>query len=149
MNIEILSRFPGIGGRTIRILIGIILVWLVFPVYTESAPGANYLLFGFSAGLLFFYLIIHFVISSYAPPLRKWVGVLIASAPVVCVYLFGGEAGKVGVLTFLGLSFLVAGIRADTGCEVMSIPNLVLNKKSTLPCLLLSPLDELEKKLTK
>lgn len=147
MSVEILARYPGIGGRTLRIVVGLILAWIVMPAYTRSAPGVDYLLFANIGALLFLYLIMHFVLVFFAPPLKKWVAVLVGLVPVVAVYLFGGVAGEAGTLTFLALSLIVAGVRADTGCEVMAIPNLVWGKKSSLPCLVFSPLDTLEKKL--
>lgn len=149
MKLEIFESYPGIGGRSVRILLAIILAWIVVPEYIYSVGGARYLLLGIALGLTFLYLLIHFFISYFDPHLKKWFGILLAAAPVVCVYLFGGNAGQMGALMFVGLSLLVAGFRADTSCEVMAIPNVILKKKSTLPSMVLFLIDNLEKKLTK
>jgi len=50
-------------------------------------------------------------------------------------------------VTFLGISLVVAGLRAAPGCEVMAIPGLLFEKHTELVCLIFSPLDRLERKL--
>jgi hypothetical protein len=49
-------------------------------------------------------------------------------------------------LTFLGISLVVAGLRAAPGCEVMAIPGLLFGKHTEPACLIFSPLDRLERK---
>lgn len=48
-----------------------------------------------------------------------------------------------------GLTFLVAGIRANPGCEITALPNLFLPPHRQLSCWcpLFSPLDRLERAL--
>jgi hypothetical protein len=60
---------------------------------------------------------------------------------------FGQGEGALAVITFLGISLVVAGVRAAAGCEVMAIPSLLFRKHSELACLIFSPLDSLERKL--
>jgi len=52
----------------------------------------------------------------------------------------------VTALVFAGLTFLVAGIRANPGCEITALPNLFLPAKRQLNCWcpIFSPLDRLE-----
>lgn len=52
-------------------------------------------------------------------------------------------------LTLAGLTFLVAGIRANPGCEITALPNLFLPSHRQLSCWcpLFSPLDRLERAL--
>ena len=52
-------------------------------------------------------------------------------------------------LTFLGLSFLIAGIWAVPGCEITAIPNLFLSAKRQIHflCPVFTPIDKLEHSL--
>ncbi len=60
--------------------------------------------------------------------------------------LFGGGGGQIATLTFIGASLLIAAVRGDGGCEVMSIPG-VFGGRPRLPCILFSPIDWLERRL--
>jgi len=53
--------------------------------------------------------------------------------------------GKAG-LVLAGLTFVVAGIRANAGCEITALPNLFLpaNRQLTCWCPIFSPIDRLE-----
>jgi hypothetical protein len=61
--------------------------------------------------------------------------------------ILGGGKGQLAAVTFLGISLVVAGVRAAPGCEVMAIPGLIFKKHTELACLIFSPLDKLECKL--
>ena len=75
--------------------------------------------------------------------------------PLVALYVAGASqapilgrgVGELAALTFLGISLVVAGVRADPGCDVMAIPGALFGKHTELPCLVFSPLDRLERKL--
>jgi hypothetical protein len=60
--------------------------------------------------------------------------------------IFGRGEGQLGALTFLGFSLIVAGVRRDKDCEVMSIPNFMFARQAHLPCLFFSLVDKLEQK---
>src|SRR6266571_468540 len=60
--------------------------------------------------------------------------------------LLGRGEGQLAAGTFLGASLIVAGMRADPGCEVMAIPGALFGKHTELACLVFSPLDWLERK---
>jgi len=60
--------------------------------------------------------------------------------------LLGRGEGELAAGTFLGVSLLVAGVRADPGCEVMSIPSALFRKRAELACLVFSPLDAWERR---
>ena len=87
------------------------------------------------------------MVASYLTKLNRWLGAFLAILPVCLVFAFGGVLGQVGALSFLAVSLLLAAIRADGGCEVMSIPSLVFGKRTHLICLLFSPLDWVEEKI--
>ena len=61
--------------------------------------------------------------------------------------IFGHGKGQLAAVAFLGISLVVAGVRAVSGCEVMAIPGLLFGKHTELGCLIFSPLDSLERKL--
>ena len=62
-------------------------------------------------------------------------------------YSWLGIAG----LVIAGLTFFIAGARANPGCEITAIPNLFLPPGRQLACWcpLFSPLDNLERRLFK
>jgi len=61
--------------------------------------------------------------------------------------IVGGGKGALAAVTFLGISLVVAGVRAAPGCELMAVPGLLFGKHAELACLIFSPLDRLERKL--
>lgn len=97
-------------------------------------------------GLLLFLTFGQFLASSYIPNLNRWLGSFIAWAPVVLIFILGGQVGQVGVLSFVGISLIIASVRGDSGCEVMTIPGLIFKQHIQLACLLFSPIDWLEAK---
>ncbi len=50
---------------------------------------------------------------------------------------------------YLGVSLLVAAIRGYAGCEVLAISNWVTGRDDQVGCIVLSPIDALEKKESK
>lgn len=49
---------------------------------------------------------------------------------------------------YLGFSLLVAAIRGYAGCEVMAISNWVTGRNDQVGCVIFSPLDAIEKKIS-
>ena len=60
--------------------------------------------------------------------------------------ILGHGKGQLAAVTFLGVSLVVAGVRAAAGCELMAIPGVLFGKHTELACLIFSPLDRLERK---
>ena len=52
------------------------------------------------------------------------------------------------VLIFYGLSMLVAALRGYGGCEALAFSNWLLKRDDQLGCLVFSPIDNAERKLT-
>ena len=134
-------------GRILRFCLGALLVVAVWPFFRSAQSkrilGAVLIV----VGLTIFYAVVHWLVSSYLPALNRWLGALLAVMPVLLVFVFGGVLGQVGAASFLAVSLLLAAIRADAGCEVMSIPSLALGRRTHLMCLLFSPLDWVEEKI--
>ena len=142
-------------GRALRILLGLALMVYVTPVYFQVpvrvAVGSLLLMLG----LIGLYCLIHIVVSRRIVPFGPGLGAVVAAALLVALYvagasgspIFGRGKGQLGAVTFLGISLVVAGVRAAPGCEVMAIPGLLFGKHTELACLIFSPLDRLERKL--
>ena len=77
------------------------------------------------------------------------IGAIIANVPILAVFFIGyGGPAATGALTYLSTALIIAAIRADAGCEVMSIPALFTGKHTSLGCFLFSPIDWIERKFS-
>jgi hypothetical protein len=142
-------------GRVLRILLGLMLTVYVAPVYfrvpVRVAVGSLLLMLG----LIGVYSLIHIVLSRTIVAVAPRFGAVVVNGLLVAVCIAGGFGspiaghgkGQLAAVTFLGISLVVAGMRAAPGCEVMAIPGLLFGKHSELACLIFCPLDRLERKL--
>ncbi len=122
-------------GRALRVLLGLVLMVYVTPVYFRVSIRVSVGSLLLMLGLIGVYSLIHIAVS------RTIIAVAFDS-PIV-----GHGKGQLAAITFLGISLIVAGVRAAPGCEVMAIPGLLFGKHTKLACLIFSPLDRLERKL--
>ena len=141
--------------RALRILLGLVLMVYVAPVYfrvpVRVAAGSLLLMLG----LIGVYSLIHIVVSRRIIAFGPCLGAAVAAGLLVTLYVAGASGlpilghgkGQLAAATFLGISLVVAGLRAAPGCEVMAIPGLLFGKHTELACLIFSPLDRLERKL--
>lgn len=135
-------------GRLLRGLAGGWLVAGVTPFYLNAAAGRVTTAVAVTLGIAVFYTALHWLVSSYVTRLNRCLGAALAVLPVLLVvFVFGGTVGQVSALTFVGTSLLLAALRADAGCEVMSIPAALFGRRTHLVCLLFSPLDYVEWKI--
>ena len=142
-------------GRLLRILLGLVLMLYVVPVYFKvpsgSAVGSLLLVLGLIGG----YALIHMFVSRQILPFGPFLGTVVASGLLVVLHVAGASLlpivghgkGQLAAATFLGISLVVAGLRAAPGCELMAIPGVLLGKHTELVCVIFSPLDRLERKL--
>lgn len=144
-NQESLRAFP--VGRILRFLLGVWLGFAVWPFLRSSEPNRILEAVFVIVGLVIFYSLLHWVVSSYLTRLNRWLGAVLAFLPALLVFAFGGVLGQVGAASFVGISLLLAAVRADAGCEVMSIPGLVFGRRTHLICILFSPIDWVEEKI--
>ncbi len=136
-------------GRIVRLLMGGLLTIHVPASHLIGAsPSLTVQVAGVVFALIVFYALVHVLISQFAPTINPWVGALLAVTPVLLVFLMGGLPVRHGVVLFLGVSLLVTAIRGDGGCEVMTLPGMILGKRTHLVCIVFSPLDWVEEKLT-
>ena len=142
-------------GRALRILLGLVLMVYVAPVYFQVSARVSVGSLLLIVGLIGIYSLLHITISKQILPLGSGLGAIVANGLLVVLYfigatglpIVGGGKGALAAVTFLGISLVVAGVRAAPGCEVMAIPGLLFGKHTELACLIFSPLDRLERKL--
>jgi len=124
-------------GRALRILLGLVLMVYVAPVYfrvpVRVAAGSLLLMLG----LIGVYSLIHIVVSRRIIAFGPCLGAAVAAGLLVTLYVAGASGlpilghgkGQLAAATFLGISLVVAGLRAAPGCEVMAIPGLLFGKQ--------------------
>ena len=142
-------------GRALRILLGLVLVVYTVPTYFRVPVPLAVRALLLVLGLVGVYSLIHILVSRRIVAFGPLLGAVVANGLLVVVYVAGGPGslilgrgeGALAAVTFLGISLLVAGVRAAPGCEVMAIPGLLFGKHTELACLIFSPLDKLERKL--
>ena len=140
-------------GRALRILLGVVLIVYVTPVYFKVPVGVAVGSLLLMLGLIGAYSLIHIGVSRRI--VSPCVGAVLAASLLVALYVAGASRlpilgrgkGELAAVAFLGISLVVAGVRAAPGCEVMAIPSLLFGKHTELACLIFSPLDRLERKL--
>ena len=136
-------------GRMVRLLMGGLLTTHVPVSHLIGAPPSlTVQVAGVVLGLFVFYALVHVLISRFVPTINPWLGAFLAVSPVLLVFLMGGLPVRHGVVLFIGISLLLTGIRGDGGCEVMTLPGMILGRRTHLVCIVLSPLDWVEEKLT-
>jgi hypothetical protein len=134
-------------GRVLRLLAGVALVAEAGRHLIGASSTLIMATVGVALGALVFYTMAHLVIARFFQQVNAWLGAALAVAPVAAVFVLGGAPGRLGALLFIGISLLLTGARADGGCEVMTLPGMLLGKRTHLVCIAFSPIDWLEGKL--
>src|SRR3972149_860369 len=134
-------------GRFFRLLFGAFVLFIVVPYYFILPSDVVIQTILVTVGLVVFYVLLDLAINEMFPTIHPVVGAILANTPILSMWLLGREAVQLGALSFLGISLLLTGLRADKGCEVMSIPGLIFNRHTQLACFFFSPIDWLEKKI--
>jgi hypothetical protein len=136
-------------------MLGLLLLVFVVPVYFQVAMRVTLESLLLMLGLVGIFSLIHVVVSRRILVFGPCLEAAIAAGLPIALYIAGASKlpivghgkGQLAAVTFLGISLVVAGMRALPGCEVMAIPSLFLRKDTELACLIFSPLDRLERKL--
>jgi len=142
-------------ARALRILLGVVLIVYTVPVYFQVAMRIAVGACVIVLGLIGVYSLIHIVVSRRIVALGPFLGAIVADGLLVALYFAGASGlpilshgkGQLAAVTFLGVSLVVAGVRAAPGCELMAIPAVLFGKYTELACIIFSPLDKLERKL--
>ncbi len=138
----------GVIGRTLRLMLGVLLAWLTYNVVRFESTPYNLRILAVFMGVTAVYGTLHFVISRFGKDLDRWFGGVVAVIPIILLFAMSDEFGRLASVGYVGLSLLLQGIRADAGCEVMSIPSVVLGRRTHLMGILFAPIDLIEKHLT-
>ncbi len=135
-------------GRILRLALGLYFVTEVVPVYIEVTTEGVLIRLGWALALLGFYIVLHMVILKYQLKIDSVIGAILAFGPFLAVFFIGyGGSAATGALTFIAISLIIAAIRGDSGCEVMSIPSAFTRQHTHLCCLVFSPIDWCENNL--
>lgn len=133
-------------GRILRLILGIFFVTEVYPVFRDVTMAGGLIRLGWALALVVFYILLHIIVVKYLPNINKVFGAVLAFGPFLAVFIIGyGGPAATGALTFIAVSLIVASLRGDSGCEVMSLPAVFLGKHTHLACILFSPIDWIEK----
>ena len=144
------ERKARIAGRVLRLAMGLGMAGVAVR-YLVGARSSMLLLqtLGFVAALTVFFCLTHLAISKFFSGINAWLGAALAVTPVALVYVFSDAPGQLGAVLFVGISLTLAAIRADGGCEVMTIPAMIFGRRTHLVCIAFSPIDWLETKLVR
>ncbi len=143
------------AGRALRILLGLTLIVYVMPTYFRVSVQIVVGTLVIVLGLIGVYSLIHIVVSRRILAFGPCLGAVVASGLLIALYVAGASGspilgrgkGELAAVTFLGVSLVVAGVRAAPGCELMAIPGVLFGKHTELACIIFSPLDRLERRL--
>ncbi len=134
-------------GRLLRLALGVFFVTEVVPVYLEVTFEGMLIRLGWALALFIFYILLHYIILKFELQINTVAGAILAFAPFLAVFFIGyGGPAATGALTFIAVSLILAAIRSDSGCEVMSVPSALTGNHTHLCCLLFSPIDWCENK---
>jgi hypothetical protein len=137
----------GIIARTLRMMLGALLCWMAYTVMSEQNTGFNLNVLWVFGGVLIFYLLTHVAIIRFRPDLHRWFGALLVVLPILTLFLFGGQAGRVAVVGYVGISMLLLAAKGSGVNGLLYVPALLSGKETQIGCLLFAPIDLIEKNL--
>ncbi len=134
--------------RVLRLVVGLAVLLLVLQILRNASAGGIFRVVGATLAFVPFYAVVHHLVATYAPRMNRWIGALVAVAPVALAFFAGPGWVSVGALLFVGVSLLLTAVLGDPGCEVMVIPGLFFRRRTHLACISFTPLDWAEEKAT-
>jgi len=135
-------------ARILRFLMAGYLIATVAPHYLGASWQSNLKIVAAIGALTILYTAMHLIISKYVPRLNRWLGGLLAITPAVLFFMLGGGIGQMGAISYIGGSLFIDSINGHSGCEVMALPGIFIGERTTLACIVFSPLDWMEEKLS-
>jgi len=135
-------------GRVLRFLMAGFLIAIVAPNYLASSWQFNLKIVAAIGALTILYTAMHLLMSKYVLRLNRWLGAVLAITPAVLFFVLGGVIGQIGAVSYIGGSLFIDSINGDSGCEVMALPGILSGERTHLACLVFTPLDWIEEKLT-
>ena len=134
-------------GRLLRLCFGFIAFLVVIPYYFSASFDVILQSLLVMLAITGFYVLLDVAVNQFFPNIDPILGAILANVPIILLWVLGKGAVQIGALTFLGISLVVTALRADSGCEVMSIPGLIFKRHTHLACILFSPIDWIEKRM--
>ena len=90
-----------------------------------------------------------------AAALARAAGPAVATAAVITavtglgtLLTFVSPVDRPAIVAYVGLSMLLAAIRGDAGCELLSLPNRIFRRRTSSACPLFTPIDAAESRPT-
>ena len=143
------GRRIGPWGTTSRLVAGAAAVAWGLAVPHEQPlfdlPGAGSRLWGSALGIVVLPALLTLAVAlrgRSAPPLRLGHGYALV---VTVVVLLIAQVLPVAILVGIGGTLLLLAVRGRGGCELMTVPNLVLRRRDYLVCLPFTPIDTWER----
>ncbi len=136
-------------GRALRFLFGALLVVSLLPGNPGLITQPVGVLGNF-IGVVIFYVALTFLLGRrLLTRINPWLGAAIMDLPLLLLFFPQvPNLLKFGIVLFFGLSLMVAGLVKYGGCEVTVIGSLILRKRYNVACIIFSPLDWLEHRLS-
>ncbi len=146
-----------IVGRILRVLFGGLLAVAFTVANPEIVLAETAALVVSLAGVIIFYVLYTILVGNLVlTKVNPWLGAVIMDWPLVVVWVvdLGHLPGIpppliLAVFLYFGLSLVISGIVKYGGCEVVTIPGLLLGKRYNVACIVFSPIDWLEDRLAK
>ncbi len=146
-----------IVGRILRVLFGGLLAVGFTVANPEIVLADTTALVVSLAGVIIFYILYTILVGNRVlTKVNPWVGAVIMDWPLVVVWVvvLGHLPGIppaliLAVFLYFGLSLVISGLVKYGGCEVVTIPGLVMGKRYNVARIVFSPLDWLEDRLAK
>ncbi len=136
-------------GRFLRLVLGGYLIIAIAPFFVSAELSAWLQVAAAIVALVFAYTLVHLGVRRWTRRLNPCLGAALALLPIVMLYMLGGTVGRVAAVGYVAVSLLVDFANGDKGCEVMALPALILRRRMHLACLVLSPLDSLEDRVSR
>jgi len=134
-------------SRLLRLALGLAMIAMVVPPLQRASWQGRLEVAAVIAGLIVLYMAVHLLVTRYFGWLHPWLGAVIAVTPAFLVFLLGGVFAA-GAVLFIGLSLMLIAALGHPGCEVLAFPALILGRRTHLACVLFSPIDWAEGKIT-
>jgi amino acid transporter len=142
-----------IVGRLLRVIFGLFLA-VGFAAVNPEILFSEALLISLVGVIIFYILYTILVGNRLLAKVNPWMGALIMDWPllVVWVVVLGHLPGLpspliLAVFLYFGLSLVISGVVKYGGCEVVTIPGLVLRRRYNVACIMFSPIDWLEARI--
>lgn len=138
----------GVIARTLRLMLGALFCWMTYTVMSSENTAFNLNVLWVFGGVLIFCTIVHFAIGKFRPNLNRWLGAFLVALPLLALFVFSGQTGRLAAVGYVGISLLLLAAKGNSANEVLFIPALLSGKETHLRCLLLAPIDLVEKHLS-